>query len=154
MGCDSSDTGYIQFGLFKQSIAGGSEDLVFIGGPFSTGLSETPGCLRYTVTTAPAIINNASLGHGLLVQQFGDTTGALRFYGIGIRYRLQVSPSPASASFGDVPTDHPLFQFVEALASAGITGGCGGGNYCPDAPITRGQMAVFLSVALGLHFPN
>ena len=26
----------------------------------------------------------------------------------------------------------------------GITGGCGGGNYCPDTPVTRAQMAVFL----------
>jgi hypothetical protein len=33
-----------------------------------------------------------------------------------------------------------------------FTAGCGGGNYCPDAPLTRGQMAAFLSKALGLHF--
>ena len=29
---------------------------------------------------------------------------------------------------------------------------CGGGNFCPDAPLTSGQMAVFLSLGLGLHF--
>lgn len=57
------------------------------------------------------------------------------------------------ASFGDVPTGHPFFQFVEALADSGITAGCGSGNYCPDLPLTRGQMAVFLSKALGLHWP-
>jgi hypothetical protein len=51
-----------------------------------------------------------------------------------------------------VPTTHPFFQFVEALVASGITAGCGGGNYCPDAALTRGQMAVFLSKALGLHF--
>jgi hypothetical protein len=27
---------------------------------------------------------------------------------------------------------------------AGITGGCGGGKYCPDSNVTRGQMAAFL----------
>ncbi|HEX4438485.1 MAG TPA: S-layer homology domain-containing protein, partial [Thermoanaerobaculia bacterium] len=42
----------------------------------------------------------------------------------------------------------------EALNAAGITGGCGNGNYCPDGPVTRGQMAVFLSKALGLHWPG
>jgi hypothetical protein len=63
-----------------------------------------------------------------------------------------VSPAPGSATFGDVPTSHPFFQFIEALVASGITAGCGGGNYCPDAPLTRGQMAVFLSKALGLHF--
>ncbi len=35
-------------------------------------------------------------------------------------------------------------DWIEHLASEGITGGCGGGNYCPDQPHTRGQMAVFL----------
>jgi hypothetical protein len=40
-------------------------------------------------------------------------------------------------------------RFVEALFAAGISVG---GNYCPDAPLTRGQMAVFLSGALGLHW--
>ena len=66
----------------------------------------------------------------------------------------QVSPAPATATFTDVPVGHPQRQFIEALVAAGITGGCGAGAYCPDAPLTRGQMAVFLAVALGLHFPN
>jgi len=69
-----------------------------------------------------------------------------------IGYVLQVSPAPFGASFNDVPTTHPLFQYIEALYASGITGGCGGGSYCPDAPLTRGQMAVFLSKALGLQF--
>lgn len=72
---------------------------------------------------------------------------------VRLRWHRQVSPAPAVASFGDVPTGHPFFQFVEALADSGITAGCGSGNYCPDLPLTRGQMAVFLSKALGLHWP-
>lgn len=35
----------------------------------------------------------------------------------------------------------------EQLFHDGVTGGCGGGNYCPTAPVTRAQMAVFLSKA-------
>ena len=57
-------------------------------------------------------------------------------------------------TFGDVPLSDPAFQYIEALAASGITSGCGGGNYCPDNPLTRRQMAVFLSKALGLHWPN
>jgi hypothetical protein len=79
----------------------------------------------------------------------------VKFRTVRYHYRLQVSPAPAVATFpNDVPTSHPYFRFVEALARSGITAGCGGNSYCPDAPITRGQMAVFLAVALGLHFPN
>jgi hypothetical protein len=80
-----------------------------------------------------------------------DNTNA--FTGAVVGYRLQVSPAPATADFADVPTSHPFFQFVEALYHSGITAGCGGGNFCPDNPLTRGQMAVFLSKALGLQFP-
>jgi len=32
----------------------------------------------------------------------------------------------------------------ENLAALAVTGGCGGGNYCPTSPATRGQMSVFL----------
>ncbi len=74
--------------------------------------------------------------------------------GAVVRWRRSVSPAPDTATFGDVPTDHPLFQFVEALAASGITAGCGSGNFCPNNPLTRGQMAVFLSIALGLHWPQ
>ena len=46
--------------------------------------------------------------------------------------------------FADAAPGYWSFPFVEALARAGITAGCGGDNYCPTAPVTRAQMAVFL----------
>ena len=39
---------------------------------------------------------------------------------------------------------------IRRLAQAGITSGCGGTRFCPDASVTRGQMAAFLVRALGL----
>ena len=84
----------------------------------------------------------------------GVTGVTNNFQAVRLYYKLQVSPAPATATFADVPVGSPLHAFVEALVSAGITGGCGGGNYCPNQPLTRGQMAVFLAAALGLHWPN
>jgi hypothetical protein len=46
--------------------------------------------------------------------------------------------------FADVPAGYWAGQFIERLYQAGITGGCGNGNYCPASPVTRAQMAVFL----------
>ncbi len=46
--------------------------------------------------------------------------------------------------FADVPVDHPMAAWIKQLAAEGITGGCGNGNYCPSATVTRAQMAVFL----------
>ena len=71
---------------------------------------------------------------------------------VEVYWRRTVSAPPPVATFADVPGSHPFFQFIEALASSGITGGCGGGNYCPEQPLTRGQMAAFLAKALGLHW--
>jgi hypothetical protein len=54
-------------------------------------------------------------------------------------------PLPATGTmFGDVAAGDFAAAFIEQLASDGVTGGCGGGNYCPGAPVTRAQMAVFL----------
>jgi hypothetical protein len=35
-------------------------------------------------------------------------------------------------------------DWIEQLSLEGITGGCGGTNYCPNNPVRRDQMAVFL----------
>jgi len=92
--------------------------------------------------------------------QFGEisvdvsNTTDLMMGPILIRYTLQVSPSPATATFNDVPTTHWAFRFIEALAASGITAGCGGGNYCPESPLTRAEMAVYPATAPGLHDPD
>lgn len=52
------------------------------------------------------------------------------------------------------PVNDTAFPFIEALVASGITAGCGGGDHCPDAPLTRRQMAVFLATSLGLHRPS
>ena len=59
-------------------------------------------------------------------------------------------PPPASGVFGDVPVSSSFAPWIEELAVEGITIGCGGGNYCPDAVNTRAQMAAFLDATFGL----
>jgi hypothetical protein len=81
-----------------------------------------------------------------------SSPGSQGFKGVDLWYYRQVSPAPATATFNDVPTNHPFFQFIEAIAAAGITAGCGGGNFCPDQPITRKQEAAFIAKALGLYW--
>jgi S-layer homology domain len=74
------------------------------------------------------------------------------FGGVRITWKRRVSDPPPAPTFGDVPETDFGFVYVEALAASGITGGCGGGNYCPNANLTRRQMAIFLAKALGLHW--
>lgn len=115
--------------------------------------SVTGGCgFQAQDVSASGIVvdNNYHSCHLVFYHNVGD--GGESIAGAIVGYKLQVSPPPGSATFGDVPTGHPFFQFIEALYSSGITGGCGSGNYCPDSPLTRGQMAVFLAKALGLSY--
>jgi hypothetical protein len=62
-----------------------------------------------------------------------------------------VPPAPAGL-YADVSLDHPLAAWIEELAREGITGGCAAGpaRFCPDVPVTRGQMAVFVVRAFDL----
>ncbi|MET0619274.1 MAG: S-layer homology domain-containing protein [Thermoanaerobaculia bacterium] len=55
------------------------------------------------------------------------------------------TPPPATGLvFADVPADAFAAAWIEALAAEGITTGCGGGNFCPSDPTTRGQAAALL----------
>lgn len=148
--CDNTGSGNVRLTLLEcDFLMGDCHALSFIE---SNG---APGCGFVTDDLTPDnyVINNNSRRLVLIaVTESGGQSNQV--IGAYIGYKLQVSPAPASATFLDVPTGHPYFRFVEALVDAGITAGCGGGNYCVNAPITRGEMAVFLSAALGLHFPN
>jgi hypothetical protein len=59
-------------------------------------------------------------------------------------------PPPPTGVFNDVPVGAFADRWIEQLAAEGITGGCGNGNYCPNDPVTRAQMAVFLVRTFGL----
>ncbi len=59
-------------------------------------------------------------------------------------------PACATPVFADVPCSSGFARWIDELAARGITAGCGGGDYCPASPVTRGQMAVFLVTTFGL----
>ena len=52
--------------------------------------------------------------------------------------------SVLGSTFTDVPPGYWAFPYVEALADASLTTGCGGGLYCPLLPVTRAEVAVFI----------
>lgn len=120
----------------------------------STATNGMPGW-EYVYFSAPEGTTVDNLDHQYMIQvTLPSDSGATVFRRAIVFYQQQVSAAPATARFNDVPTTDPGFQYIEALAASGITGGCGGGNYCPDNAVTRRQIAVFLSKALGLYWSN
>jgi hypothetical protein len=123
--------------------------------------SATPplvvGNFAYDVGPFSETVDNTGTGGGYTYHflAFMNKAGAAvtGIHKIDIYYRLQVSPAPAVATFSDVPIGHWAYQYIEALAASGITGGCGVGVYCPGNTVTRAEMAVFIAGALGLHYP-
>ncbi len=132
---------------------------------YQAGSCSTIATVCSTVEGAPGNFSTFAYiqGDGIIVDNFfkkyvvaaGNTTNdsTTSISQVIVGYLLRVSPAPPTATWNDVPTSHPFFQYVEALTASQITSGCGGNNYCPDAPLTRAQMAVFLSKALGLQWP-
>jgi hypothetical protein len=160
---DSIATGSISVSMwrFEQPVnAAGTPYVEFVAPWVETGDSWADG---YTTVCSSAGVQvqtygdadgNGSLGRisyavGIRVNETGSS---LKFGAVSIQWVRQISPAPVTATFADVPVGSFGFQHIEALADSGITAGCGGGNFCPDAPLTRVQMAVFLAKALGLHF--
>ncbi|HYX20122.1 MAG TPA: S-layer homology domain-containing protein [Thermoanaerobaculia bacterium] len=109
-----------------------------------------PAAVVADVSAENVVVDNTA--GSLILLGSGDTTSEL-LGGMNIGYVLQVSEAPGFPTFNDVPVSDPAFQYIEALVASGVTAGCGGGNYCPDSPLTRRQMAVFLAKALGLQWP-
>jgi hypothetical protein len=158
------DITLIEWEVCDSSPAASAQTFLYVCGPFppaactqistgSTDLGGTPGCVVVSADPNVVIDNNNSY---FLDMFLGANDSSVSFRRAVVTYQLQVSPAPQNATFNDVGTGHPFFQFIEALAASGITQGCQVSPplYCPDAFLTRGQMAVFLARALGLHWAN
>lgn len=86
---------------------------------------------------------------GFPVTTFGeDEAGELYLadYAGGRIYQIVLA-----STFADVSSAHWAWEWIEALHSAGITAGCSTDppRYCPDADVTRAEIAVFLK--RGIH---
>jgi hypothetical protein len=56
-------------------------------------------------------------------------------------------PACTYPAYADVATSNAFYGYVEFMREAAYTGGCAPGMYCPNDPVTRGQMAAFLERA-------
>jgi len=60
-----------------------------------------------------------------------------------------MSTTVVAQDFADVPATHWAWKYIEGIYHRGVTAGCQTSPrlYCPSAPVTRGDMAIFLLVA-------
>ena len=85
-------------------------------------------------------------GTGLYCPNEPVTRAQMAVFLLRAKYGAGYTPPAVSDSTGftDVPTTYWAGAWIKQLVTEGITAGCGAGTYCPEAPVTRAQMAVFL----------
>lgn len=64
------------------------------------------------------------------------------------------SPAACTGVFSDVPPGSQFCGHIERMAQLSITSGCTATTYCPDLPVTRGQMAKFIRRARAIADPR
>ena len=109
----------------------------FLDVPFSQGFHSY-------VTTLVSNGITAGIGGGLYGVNDNTLRQQMAVFLLKAKHGLCYAPPPCAGTFQDVPCPSTFANWIEALAAEGITGGCGGGNYCPQSPVRRDQMAVFL----------
>ncbi|PWB77182.1 MAG: hypothetical protein C3F07_02520, partial [Anaerolineales bacterium] len=145
--CPESDVSRAQMAVFLlKGVHGSSYTPPAVGG--STGFADVP----TSYWAAPWIKQLAAegvtggCGGGNFCPDTPVTRAQMAVFLLKGVHGSSYSPPPVGSGtgFADVPTTYWAAPWIKQLAAEGITGGCGGGNFCPDTPVTRAQMAVFL----------
>jgi hypothetical protein len=86
----------------------------------------------------------AGCGDGIYCPVSPVTRAQMAVFLLKTKHGTGYAPPACTGVFGDVACPSLFADWIEELAAEEITGGCGGGNYCPDNPNTRAQMSAFL----------
>ncbi len=89
-------------------------------------------------------------GAGVYCPEATVTRAQMAVFLLKAKHGSSYIPPNATGVFSDVPVGYWADKWIERLAAEGVTSGCGAGIYCPDAEVTRAQMAVFLVRAFNL----
>ena len=149
-------TGPAQITATTPALAAGSLNNVVVTNPNGTGgtlvngfvsdFSDVPGSQQFYFRITKLVANAITVGcgTGIYCPLNSVTRQQMAVFLLKSKNGLCYVPPPCVGTFPDVPCSSNFAPWIEALAAAGITGGCGGGNYCPTNVVTRQQMAVFL----------
>jgi hypothetical protein len=107
---------------------------------------DVPGSQQFYDFVTKLVSNGITVGIGGGLYGVNDNTlrQQMAVFLLKGKHGLCYVPPTCTGVFADVPCPSTFANWIEALAAEGITGGCGGGNYCPTSPVRRDQMAVFL----------
>ena len=119
----------------------------------TTGLDDVPAGVYYSIPVTDLAEAEVFSGTGCEAGFCPDEAIDRKTMAVWlVRILDGLDPPPISqSSFHDVDPGSFHAPFIERLVDLGITTGCGDGStFCPDAEVTRAQMAAFISRAWAL----
>ncbi|MGC8915954.1 MAG: S8 family serine peptidase [Thermoanaerobaculum sp.] len=117
--------------------SGADYQIVTAGATYPTipGQGEAPCSSCYVVAVTPTGPRPATHWDAQITEQLASTASKTWVLHLG-------------GSFADIPGTSPFYPYVETVLHRGITAGCDSANFCPENPVNRWQMAVFLARTL------
>jgi len=145
--CPEASVTRAQMAVFlERGIHGSSYTPPVVGG--STGFGDvSPGYWAAAwIKQLAADGITGGCGVGNYCPELAVTRAQMAVFLLRAKHGASYSPPVVGGStgFGDVSPGYWAAAWIKQLSAEGITGGCGTGAYCPESPVTRAQMAVFL----------
>jgi len=138
------------------SISAPSQSFSSSSGAGSFGVSADAGCNWTAANNTPSFITITSggsgSGNGTVNFSVAANAGAAIRNGT-ITIGTQTFTVYQGIGFGDVHPGDLFYDEIGKLSARGVTLGCGNGNFCPNDPVTREQMAAFILRAKGEFDP-
>ncbi len=144
--CPEDNTTRGQMAVFLIRGLLGTEDFTFPQAPFFTDVPATHPFFKYVQKLRELGIT-AGCSATMYCVDDPVTRGQMAAFIIRASSGLAPTdpfPFPAAPSFTDVAANHSFFGYIQLMKLRGITAGCSATQYCPEAHVTRGQMAVFI----------
>ena len=133
-------------GTFNDVVVQTPANLGILVNGWVTDFFDVPGGQQFHDFVATLVSNTITVGVGGGSYGVGQPTlrRQMAVFLLKARHGLCYVPPPCNGDFADVVCPSTFAAWIEALADEGISGGCGGNNFCPTNPVRRDQMAPFL----------
>ncbi len=127
-----------------------------VGGSTSVNFTAKAGC-NWTAVSGSGWLtitsSTSGTGNGSITVMASSNPSIARMGTIAFgnqTYNVMQGGNPAAPIFNDVPSSDPYFDYVSLMYADNITAGCSTSPplYCPNTPVTRAQMSVFIVAAL------
>jgi len=142
--CGDSPITQAEMAVFVVRSVLGGDNFTFSSTPFFTDVPATHPFFKW-VQKEQELGIALTCGANQFCPETPVTRGQMSVVILRGRYGTPLPPNPPQTPFfTDVGSNHPYFPWIQKMRQIGITVGCGTALYCPDDPVTRGQMAVFI----------